>query len=217
MEKLFSRFPHLSDKVCNNLDDKSLACLKEVSPQWKSYLSSQKSFDVRIIVATVQRFDEFGDSWKKVLLKSSKKTILALRKSVQKFYHEKMYLFKNDNQNPLHVSAGAGNKLLFEILYEKAGDKYPKNNHGKTPIHFAAAFGHFEICEFIIENAKSKHPICILGSSPLRLAATNGHVKIVEYIIDMIRFFNVRKYYYQVNIMGTLAKYLAIHWNRTSI
>ena len=49
MEEAFLRFPHLSERIFDSLDDKSLTDCKGVSNSWYDYLIAQKFLETRII------------------------------------------------------------------------------------------------------------------------------------------------------------------------
>ena len=84
MEQLFSRFPHLSEAICNQVDNEGLRKFKEVNRTWNLYLTEQKLYEVRIILATIEKFRNIGDGWNKVLKESSKETLVNLKHAVEK-------------------------------------------------------------------------------------------------------------------------------------
>ena len=171
MEQLFSRFSHLSEAICDQLDDESLGKFKEVNQEWNLYLTEQKLYEVRIIKATIAKsgLSQIGDGWKEVLKESSKETLLNLKHAVQEFYEE----FKNGGFEfpegitqrfyclgitPLHVVAGFGQVNLFETIYNKTEEKNPKNVMDETPLHYSARYGRVEICKFIATKIEDKNP-----------------------------------------------------------
>ena len=58
MQEVFFRFPHLSERVFDSLDNKSLANCKEVSKSWYFYLDNQKFLQPRIIKADIKKVEE---------------------------------------------------------------------------------------------------------------------------------------------------------------
>ena len=63
MEQLFSRFPHLSEAICDQLDNESLGKFKEVNRTWNLCLTEQKLYQVRIILATIAKFRNTYRRW----------------------------------------------------------------------------------------------------------------------------------------------------------
>ena len=49
MEELFARFPHISEKIFQQLDDKSLTNCREVSKSWQEFLDSKNMSWIRIV------------------------------------------------------------------------------------------------------------------------------------------------------------------------
>ena len=87
MEQLFSRFPHLSEAICDQLNNESFCKFKEVNRSWNLYLTDQKLYEVRIILATMAKFRNIGDGWKEVLKESSKETLVKLKHAILWKWH----------------------------------------------------------------------------------------------------------------------------------
>ena len=49
MEEQFSRFPHISEKIFDQLDDQNLVKCRRISKSWCNYLDNQKILYIRII------------------------------------------------------------------------------------------------------------------------------------------------------------------------
>ena len=64
MEQLFLRFPHLSEAICGQLNDESLATWTGVSRSLNMYLTEQKLFEVRIIKATIENYQKRKYGWR---------------------------------------------------------------------------------------------------------------------------------------------------------
>ena len=88
MEEIILRFPHLSDKIFNLLDNKSLEKSRKVDRYWNVYIAKQKFYSIRIIKTTMERFQKVGPEWETLFVKSTTKTIRDLQKVVQLFYLE---------------------------------------------------------------------------------------------------------------------------------
>ena len=66
-EDFFVKFPHLTEKIFDNLGNKSLAECREVSRAWQSYLDEQKILQVRIIRSIVGKNHKVDENWEKIL------------------------------------------------------------------------------------------------------------------------------------------------------
>ena len=201
MEQLFLRFPHLSEAICGQLNNKSLATWTGVSRSLNMYLTEQKLFEVRIIKATIKKYHErkwgvmgslvithwASNAWKEVFKTASKETLVNLRHDVQKLYLKMGYQIHLEiDITPLHFEAKAGNELLFKTLFNKAQDKHPRCEDGQTPLHYAAYYGHLEICAFIMAQSEDKNPKSESGETPLHLAAHRGHAEVCDFIIQQV-------------------------------
>ena len=181
MEIFFTKFSHLTEKVFDQLDDKSLVNCRKVNKSWQNYLDNQKLLQIRIIKATISHFHEVGPAWTRVFDKATTKTIMDLGESVRKFYQKDPGLTYHKGLTPLHVTAGTGNLLTLLNIYDKAIQKCPKDEEGMIPLHYSAQNGHFEVCKFIMKNASDKNPGDKDGWTPLLRAAMNGHFDICFY------------------------------------
>jgi hypothetical protein len=194
MEQLFSRFPHLSEAICDQLNNESFGKFKEVNRSWNLYLTDQKLYEVRIILATMAKFRNIGDGWKEVLKESSKETLVKLKHAVQEFsknfppwkHGGPQGGYNYGGATPLHVLALGGYVHLFETIFNKTQEKHPKDSLGRTSLHYAARFGHLEICAFIVTRIEDKSPKDNDGITPLHNAAFGGHLKVCEYLIQQV-------------------------------
>ena len=59
MEEAFLRFPHLSERIFDSVDDKSLTDCKVVSKSWHVYLDAQKFLETRIIKSMLIKWMTF--------------------------------------------------------------------------------------------------------------------------------------------------------------
>ena len=91
MEQLFSRFPHLSEAICDQLNNESLGKFKEVNQSWNMYVTEQKFYEVRIIKANIAQFPQIGNGWKEVFKKSSKETLVNLKHALREFLGKYRY------------------------------------------------------------------------------------------------------------------------------
>ena len=89
MDVLFSRFPHLSEKIFDGIDDASIEECKLVSKSWKSYLDHNKHIKIRLIRKNVDLFDQVEETWKEVFKKSNSDIIEELFCAVKELYGAK--------------------------------------------------------------------------------------------------------------------------------
>ena len=183
MEEIFFRFSHLGEQIFEQLDNESLATCKQVDRFWHGYLEQQKFHHIRTIVETVKNFHDFGNSWKKTLVKASTPIVLDLRKAVEMFYRRDPALGYNDGMTPLHLAATSGNFELFKSIESMADDKDPKDIAGSI-LHAASQYGSLEILEYIMGKTEEKYPVAIDGWTLLHSAAFGGQLKVCKYLIE---------------------------------
>ena len=184
MEEIFFRFSHLGEQIFEQLDNESLATCKKVDRLWHGYLEQQKFHHIRTIVETVKKFHDFGNSWKKTLVKASTQIVLDLRKAVDVFYRRNPALQYNDGMTPLHLAATSGNFDLFKSIESMAENKEPKDTIGWSILHAASQYGSMEILVYVMGKTEEKYPLSIDGWTLLHSAAFGGQLKVCEYLIE---------------------------------
>ena len=85
MEEVFVRFPHLSEQIFEKLSNKSLAETRKVSKIWCNNLDQQKFLEIRIIKATIEKFDNVHKTWENVFKSCNKETLTELRDQIISF------------------------------------------------------------------------------------------------------------------------------------
>ena len=116
MEEILFKFPHLSEKMFDGLDNESMVNCKEVSKFWCDYICEQKFYHIRIICLTVGKFHEVGKAWENVFRKSTTDTIMKLRLAAEKFYQKQDKMIFNEGLTPIHVASATGNLQLLEAI-----------------------------------------------------------------------------------------------------
>ena len=183
------RFPHLSESIFDQLDNQSLTNCKIVSKIWSIYIGEQKFYGLRIIKETVQKFHRLSKPWFEVFKKANTENIMELRNCLDIFGEDqrkaKKCYFTNLNKEitPLHVSADAGNILLYEAIHKFAKDKQPRTENGIEPIIYAIAKDHVKMALIIIQRNVDKNPESKNGFTALHSAARHGNVKVCESIL----------------------------------
>ena len=194
MEILTARFPHLSEMIFDHLDNRSLDNCKVVSKTWSIYIEEQKFYGIRVIKKIVfknfwgfghEKFHKLSKPWFEVLKKGSTDLIMQLRKCFDQFEGRLLLetVYINREVTPLHVSAGAGNILLYESILRIAKNKQPRTEDGFEPIIYAINNHRVKMALFIIERMVDKNPEAKNGWTALDIAARYGNVKICEPIL----------------------------------
>ena len=186
------RFPHLSEMIFDHLDNQSLANCKVVGKIWRIYIEEQKFYGIRIIKQTVKKFHKLSKSWFEVFKKGNTGTIMELRNCFDQFEERRRKLklhsvFINREVTPLHVSAGAGNILLYETIYKIAKNKQPRTEDGFEPVIYAISNYQVKMALFIIERMVDKNPKDKNGVTALYMAAKFGHVEVCESILKHLK------------------------------
>ena len=167
MEKLIFKFPHLSERIFDNLNDHKLADCMKVTISWGNYLREQRFVQARIIKKTVKKICANEGAWMEILEKADTNTTMELGLSLDLF-RKGSKLAHHFRLTPLHAVAYAGNFALFQNILEKSELKNPKTDSGMTPHHYAAQQGHLEIFEMIVErNGDIGKPNFKFKTSPL--------------------------------------------------
>ena len=88
MEVLFNRFSSLGKDILSNLDDISIATLKESSRELSHLFELERIYWIRIIKKYKFYLDMTRDnSWKKVITKTSVEIMKQLAKITQDFFN----------------------------------------------------------------------------------------------------------------------------------
>ena len=202
MEVLTIRFSHLSEMIFDHLDNHSLANCKVVSKAWSIYIGKQKFYGIRIIKETVKKFHRLSQPWFEVFKKANTENITELKSCLNHFHEvrkQKSHGVFNCNKEvtPLHVSAGAGNILLYESIHKFAKNKQPKTEHGFEPVIYAINKSHEEMAVFIIQRMVDKNPESKYGFTVLHIAAKYGLVEVCELILEHLQDKNPKSNYGQ--------------------
>ena len=83
LRDFYVEYPNLNDKILNDLNDESLAKLRETCPKFNAAVTSVKLFWVRMIQSYVTNIEEYSQIWKKVVDQKSVKVIMEVALAVQ--------------------------------------------------------------------------------------------------------------------------------------
>ena len=104
--------------------------------------------------------------------------------------------------------------LSYPCFYEKAVNKFPRDNFGCTPLYYAAKYNHIDICQLIINNEANINDFDLWGPfdgrskltkfTPLYIAAKNGHQEVFELLIRQTFSDKIPGHYKSVNILAEI-------------
>ena len=174
IENLDLRFPHLSEAIFDQLDNKTFSKCRTVSKNWCYIIEGQKSRWSRVLRNHIRNFKKSPESWKKIVNKFPFDMAKDLALTTKEF--------NINHYEPLHYAAIKGDLNMYKFIHYKLEDKNPKNDDGWMPIHFASRHGRSRIVEFIIGNLEDKNPKDNLGLTPLCILAANGHLDVFKCI-----------------------------------
>lgn len=158
MEDLLLRFPHISEEIFGNLNDKSLVECRQVCQSWCNSVDDKQCW-VRLIRNYTQLcHKDFQKSWRKVLGKAQLQTIRELGSSIRRSYRIIQDLqslgiseYRID-KTPLHLAVKIGQDDIFRNVSKVSEDKNPADRFGRTPLHYAAKFGRVNLVEIMLKN-----------------------------------------------------------------
>ena len=192
IELLFSRFPTLEKKICNELEMKSLIEFTGASKQMINIRLNSKFYWVRCLQNELGKLyvgkeEKIPKDWSKVIARCPMEIIKELLAVVAEFYSSspknKICIVKS---SPMHIAAERGNLALCRHIVGRIEDKNPKDLFGQTPLHWAAEQGHYQVCKLILENVSDKNPKDHEGVTPFHAAVLSGHFYLCKLIIQNI-------------------------------
>jgi hypothetical protein len=86
MEDLAKRFPLISQIILKNVDDKSLTNFRTASRENSLFLDNERFYWIRNIKRYSTNFEEFQESWKKVIKKTPVDFLKDLAIDVHSFF-----------------------------------------------------------------------------------------------------------------------------------
>ena len=120
MENFTLRFPLMTQKLLEQLDNESLVKSREISRIWKTSLDNNKCMWIRIIKQYVRQDGKFKNSWNAVLTKIPFEIVKELALAVKVFFKTpEAYLNRMKGWGPHHISAYHGKFFLFRYVIEK--------------------------------------------------------------------------------------------------
>ena len=202
MEEIICRFPHMAEKIFEELDNHYFIQCKVINPSWKNFMEESKFSYIRLIKTSTNCSSK---GMQKILKKTNLEDIIRLASDVGKLYDElqkekvdfrrrrrrKGYLVTDPSLTLFHMAAKHGSLSVCQLMINSLDDIHLKcGKHGQTPLHFAAESGHLTICQLILEKDEDKlvtpNPPDSTGNTPLHLAAENGHLSVCKLFMSWI-------------------------------
>ncbi|XP_017494703.1 PREDICTED: 26S proteasome non-ATPase regulatory subunit 10-like [Rhagoletis zephyria] len=94
---------------------------------------------------------------------------------------------EDDDRNPLHRAASAGQINLVRQLLETTNGVYPidlPDSLGWTPLIIAASAGHREVVAYLVERGANVQAVTANSQSALHFACGKGHLEVVKLLVD---------------------------------
>ena len=173
MEEIISRFPHLAEKIFEELDNYNFIQCKVIGPSWKNFIEESKFSYIRLIkTVTNCSKKEVAKTFPKANLEET----IRLASDVTKVYNE---LLKVNVDHPsltlFDCAAKCGYLSVCQLMINS------RNTLGSTPLDLAAENGHLSVCELLVGKVESTNRQKALAS-----AIRNGHSAICHLIIESI-------------------------------
>ena len=193
MEELIFRYPHLAEKIFQDVDPKSFAKCRLVSKKWEDFMKEEKFYFFKMVKAITNCSSE---SLKMIYKNSSLKSVIKLALDVNQIYgkckekgktnpYYEEILYCGRNWTAFHKASEDGHFSICQLIIENSENKNPTDIYGLTPLHLAAENGHLSICELIINNVSDKNPECTKDrKTPLHIAAKSGHLLMCQLMIE---------------------------------
>ena len=207
METICNRFPHLAERIFDQVDDQSLNNCKEISEEVLEYLENERFFWIRIIKKYGGKLKDFPDLWKPVIDKTPTEIVKEIAIAVSQFfqvrhlYSDKMQDFSGPSDNfrqnfrqgrqwsLVAISANHGDLALLQFIIKKIKLKNVRKTERTNALFLAAWQGHLEVYDFLMGKLRNKNPGTVSrineeNRTPLHYAASNGHFGTCKLIIE---------------------------------
>ena len=199
MEEVISKFPHIAEKIFEELDNYHFIQCKVVSKLWKNFMEESKFSYIRLIKTLTNCSKK---AMKKIFPEANLEDIILLASDVSQVYDELNYeadVTTDSSLTLFHMAAKHGYLSVCKLIIENI-EEHPTELYGKYPLHLAAENGHFSICQLIIsKNENRSRPqlnnpqnfdeifdFDYQDNTPIHLAAQNGHLAVCELLIKWI-------------------------------
>jgi ankyrin repeat protein len=184
MEKLSNQFPDLITMILENVDDESLANVKEASREMSNLIENKRFYWIRILNKYYPNFQEFLKAWKMVIEKTPVDIVQKLAVAVEMFFSKRTW------SDCLWPSLGNLEPPNESSLYSRVVeyDRWPRLQSQWSPLHIAAECRDLILLKHVISRTEDENHQHSEYSdnhlSVLHLAAQEGFLKACEFIIN---------------------------------
>ena len=187
MRDLIFRFPHLAERIFQQLDDKGLAKSRQVEKLWQKFIDERNYPWLRIV--NIPTILQGGDTYLHLAAQCGQMDMFEIILDEEKDKDPR----NNMGETPFLAACRKGCINIALILLNRTDElkidlnTHTKNYYGHGAFHLACVHGHSEIAEIIIKNS-SKLKIGLNsknsdGCSAFHLACWQGHSEIAEMIM----------------------------------
>ena len=185
IEQFCQRFPEISKKFFNILDNGSLTDCKRASGEIAIILENERFIWIRKLSEFNGHYVKFRNSWIEAINKTPVKIVKKLALTVQHFFTRYGGWQAVDKKQlaPLHIAAAMGDFQLCKYLLEKTTRKNPCGSKGLITL---STFG-FDNYRYLIMNKQKEKTDISIGSyrsTPLHMAVAIGHTKICKLFME---------------------------------
>ena len=203
MADLILRFPHIVERILDELNNCDLANCRKLSKSLRKFIDMQKLPWIRMIKKYSRSQTEFCDQWKQVTEKTPTPMVKKLAIYTEKFFKaspERQY----HQWSPHFIVADQGGLEFYKDIAEKTecinprklnGESWELNKfvdlnfqHASSALDMAVIKGQLEICKFIMNANKvdknAKTFTNTNGVTTLHLAARYGHFDLCHFLIQ---------------------------------
>ena len=154
MEDFIFRFPHIAEKIFEQLDNKSLTNCREVTKSWQNFINEINLIWIRIVNIPTILSD--GDTYLHLAAQTGQTEMFG---EILADEHD-----KNPKNNwgwtPFHLACYHDQLLITGLLLRNSSesdmrsiDLNTKDNNGRTGLHIASSCGQLSIVETLMKNS----------------------------------------------------------------
>ena len=119
LEMLFLRFPQVSTNILKQLDNQSLARLKQSCKKLHKFIKNDKTIWDRKIRSQIKgKNKKYLFEWERVIQKAPMNIVRRLSRGLKKYG-------KKNILSPLHIATEMSNVQVFKHVFEKLANKNP--------------------------------------------------------------------------------------------
>ena len=192
------RFPHISEKIFEQLEKESLKSCREVSKSWMNCIDGKNILWEKVLQEENNAQELF---FKACSYGHSKMVKVLIQKSIELNIdmNKKQRNLDKYGKTAIHKACQNGHLEIVEILIQKSTEfgieLNSRDDSGDTAFHYAIQRNYFEIAELFISqssvldidlNAKDNY-----GRTAFHKACFDGHYKMVKLLIQKSAEFGI--------------------------